>query len=85
MQALSTRKANKDQVQIKEYSTIKALKFVHTDLVGPTTTKVLKGERYFMLLVDDYTRMTVVWFLKNKSKAFENFNIYKEMVEIKMD
>jgi transposase InsO family protein len=38
-----------------------------------------------MLLVDDYTRMTVVFFLKNKSEAFENFKIYKEMVENEMD
>jgi hypothetical protein len=58
---------------------------VHTDLVGPTTTKGLKGEKYFMLLVDDYTRMTVVFFLKNKSEAFENFKVYKEMVENEMD
>jgi transposase InsO family protein len=58
---------------------------VHTDLVGPNTTKYLKGERYFMLLVDDYTRMTAVCFLKNKSEAFENFKIYKEMVENEMD
>jgi transposase InsO family protein len=61
------------------------LEIVHTDLVGPTTIKVLKGERYFMLLVDDYTRMIAVCFLKNKSKAFENFKIYKEMVENEMD
>jgi hypothetical protein len=26
-----------------------------------------------MLLVDDYTRMTAVFFLRNKSEAFENF------------
>jgi transposase InsO family protein len=58
---------------------------VHTDLVGPTTTKGLKVERYFMLLVDDYTRMTAVFFLKNKSEDFENFNIYKDMVENAMD
>ena len=50
---------------------------MHTDLVGPTTTKGLKGERYFMLLVDDYTRMTVVCFLKNKLEDFENFKNYK--------
>jgi transposase InsO family protein len=58
---------------------------VHIDLVVPTTKKDLKCERYFMLLVDDYTRMTVVCFLKNKSEAFENFKIYKEMVENEMD
>jgi transposase InsO family protein len=58
---------------------------VHINLVGPTTTMGLKGEKYFMLLVYDYTRMTTVCFLKNKSKAFENFKIYKEMVENEMD
>jgi transposase InsO family protein len=85
MQALPTRKANKDQLQIKGIFNNKPLEIVHTDLVGPTTTKGLKGERYFMLLVDDYTRMTAVCFLKNKSEAFENFKIYKEMVENEMD
>jgi hypothetical protein len=58
---------------------------MHTDLVGPTTTKGLKAEKYFMLLVDDYTRMIAFFFLKNKSEPFENFKIYKEMVENEMD
>jgi hypothetical protein len=58
---------------------------VHTDLVGPTTTKGLKGEKYFMLLVYDYTGMTAVCFLINKSESFENFKVYKEMVENEMD
>ena len=38
-----------------------------------------------MLLVYDYARMTAVFFLENKSEAFQNFNIYKEMVENEMD
>jgi transposase InsO family protein len=38
-----------------------------------------------MLLIDDYTRMTAVCFLRNKSEAFENFKVYKEMVENEMD
>jgi hypothetical protein len=38
-----------------------------------------------MLLVDDYTGMTAVFFLRNKSEAFENFKVYKEMVENEMD
>jgi transposase InsO family protein len=78
-------KQTKTRFKSKEYSTTKPLEIVHIDLVGPTTTKGLKGERYFMLLVDDYTRMTAVFFLKNKSEAFENFKIYKEMVENEMD
>jgi hypothetical protein len=42
------------------------LEIVHTDIVGPTRTKGLKGEKYFIVLVDDYTRMTTVCFLRNK-------------------
>jgi len=38
-----------------------------------------------MLLFDGYTRMTAVCFLKNKSEAFENFKIYKEMDKNEMD
>jgi hypothetical protein len=38
-----------------------------------------------MLLVDYYTRMNTVLFLKNKSEAFENFKIYKEMVKNEMN
>jgi transposase InsO family protein len=78
-------KQTKTRFKSKEYSTKRPLEIVHTDLVGPTTTKGLKFERYFMLLVDDYTRMTSVFFLKNKSEDFENFKIYKEMVENYMD
>jgi transposase InsO family protein len=75
----------KTRFKSKEYSTKRPLEIVHTDLVGPTTTKGLKGEKYFMLLVDDYTRITALFFLRNKSEDFENFKVYKEMVENEMD
>jgi transposase InsO family protein len=78
-------KKTKTRFKSKEYSTTRPLEIVHIDLVGSTTTKGLKGEKYFMLLVDDYTRMTVVFFLRNKSRDFENFKVYKEMVENEMD
>lgn len=48
-------------------------------------TKRLDGEQYLMLLINDYTRMAVVCFLKKKSKAFECFRIYKEMVKNETD
>jgi transposase InsO family protein len=78
-------KQTKTRVKSKEYSTPRPLEIVHTDLVGITTTKGLKCEKYFMLLVDDYTRMTTVCFLRIKSEAFENFKVYKEMDENEMD
>jgi hypothetical protein len=48
-------------------------------------TKRLNGEKYIMLPIYSYTRMTAIFFLKKKSEAFEHFNIYKEMVEKKTD
>jgi hypothetical protein len=78
-------KQTKTRFKSKEYSTTKPLEIVNIDLVGPNTTKFLKGERYFMLLVDNYIRLSAVSFLKNKLESFENFKIYKEMVENEMD
>jgi hypothetical protein len=42
----------------KEYSTSNPLELVHTEFCGPTRTQNLKCESCFMLLIDDYTRMT---------------------------
>jgi hypothetical protein len=47
--------------------------------------KGLNGEQYFMLLVDEYTRMVVLLFIRKNSEAFEHFKIYKSMVETDMD
>jgi hypothetical protein len=38
-----------------------------------------------MLLVDDYTRMTIGYFFRNNLESFDNFKRYKEMVENEMD
>jgi hypothetical protein len=69
----------------KEYATSKTLELVHTNLCGPTRTKILQGESYFMLLIDDYTRITWVAFLKNKFEAFEKFKAFKALVENEID
>ena len=34
-----------------------------------------------MLFIDDFTRMTWIFFLKEKSKAFERFKAFKILVE----
>lgn len=47
----------------------------------PTRTRALAGERYFMLFIDDYSRMTWVTFLQDKSQEFERFKIFRKMVE----
>ena len=78
MQALSTTKV---EFKTKEYATTNPLQIVHTNLHETTRTKGPNGEKYFMLLTNDYTRMTWVCFLNKKSDSFKCFRIFKEMVE----
>lgn len=54
---------------------------IHTDLCGPMETSSLNGARYFILFIDDFSRMTFIYFLKKKNEAFACFKIFKKMVE----
>lgn len=74
----------KTRIRNKEYSTLKPLE-IHTNLFGPTKTKGLNGERYFMIVVDNYSKITCVTFLREKSKSLDNFNAFKSMVENELD
>ena len=51
------------------------------DLCGPSRTKAPSGEYYFMLIIDDFSRMTWVSFLKYKSESLEKFKIFKALAE----
>jgi hypothetical protein len=56
---------------------------VHTNLVGPTTTKGLKGERYFMLLVNDYTRMKQFYFSRTNKKLLKTSRSTRKWLKIR--
>jgi hypothetical protein len=49
-------KQSRVQFKAREHSTTRPLELIHTDLCGPTSTQSPRGERYFILLIDDYTR-----------------------------
>ena len=49
------------------------LELVHTDVCGPMRTPSLAKNRYFVLFIDDYSRMTWVYFMKYKSEVFSIF------------
>nr|GEZ61900.1 retrovirus-related Pol polyprotein from transposon TNT 1-94 [Tanacetum cinerariifolium] len=57
------------------------LQLIHTDLCGPITPPSHGKNLYFILFIDDYSRKTWVYFLKEKSQAFEAFKSFKAMVE----
>ena len=57
------------------------LEIIHSDICGPLQTYSITGNKYFITFIDDYTRFTIVYFLKNKSEAFKAFTSYKALVE----
>ena len=50
------------------------LQLVHMDLCGPLPEASLGGSLYFLLLVDDFSRFSWVFFLQQKSDAFRSFS-----------
>ena len=73
-------KQTRTSFKVKEHTTSQPLEIIHIDLCEPTRTKIIQGEHQFMLLIDDYTRMTWVSFLKEKSEAFMKFKAFKALV-----
>ena len=57
------------------------LELVHSDLCGPLPSASFSGFKYFLTLIDDYSRCTWVYFLKLKSEVFNMFLAYKALVE----
>ncbi|CAL8178296.1 unnamed protein product [Prunus armeniaca] len=61
------------------------LELVHMDLCGPMQNGSLAGNKYFMLLINDCTRMIWVYFLRYKSDTLNCFRKFKSMVELQSD
>ena len=41
----------------------------------------LNGYEYYVTFIDDYSRKTWMYFLKNKSEVFNKFNEFKTLIE----
>ena len=65
----------------KAWRAKKVLELVHSDLCGPINPTSNGGKRYFITFVDDFSRKTWVYFLQQKSEAFEVFKRFKVLVE----
>lgn len=78
-------KKTRVQFDAKEGSASKPLKLMHTDLCGPTSKKSPCGEEYYILFIDDFSRMWSIGLLKHKNELFEKFKVFKDIVENELD
>ena len=63
------------------YKPQKPLELIHADLCGPIEPETLQGSKYFLLLVDDCTRMMWTSMLRPKFYALEAFKRFQVAVE----
>ncbi|KFM74814.1 Copia protein, partial [Stegodyphus mimosarum] len=59
----------------------KPLQLVYLDVCGPLPVPSKGGSKYFLAIVDDYSRLVTVYCMKNKNESFYNFKNYHRQME----
>ncbi|WVZ24094.1 hypothetical protein V8G54_002638 [Vigna mungo] len=72
------RKSFKTRIETRSKE---CLDVVHADICGPLETPSLAGNRYFVVFVDEFSRMCWAFMIKAKSEALEIFKKYVVNVE----
>ncbi|GJV90966.1 retrovirus-related pol polyprotein from transposon TNT 1-94 [Tanacetum coccineum] len=62
-------------------STTRCLELLHMDLFVPFSVRSYGGNRYTLVIVDDYSRYTWTRFLKDKTEAFDQFKIFSKKIQ----
>ncbi|GKE91047.1 retrovirus-related pol polyprotein from transposon TNT 1-94 [Tanacetum coccineum] len=63
------------------HTTQGVIDYVHSDLWGSSQVKSFDGKRYFLSIIDDYSRRVWVYILRFKHEAFGKFKEWKQLVE----
>ncbi|GJW05674.1 retrovirus-related pol polyprotein from transposon TNT 1-94 [Tanacetum coccineum] len=62
-------------------SMTRCLELLYMDLFGPSSVRSYEGNRYTLVIVDDYSRYTWTRFLKDKTEAFDQFEIFSKKIQ----
>ena len=57
------------------------LELIHTDICGPMSVETPSGKRYYLTMIDDFSRYCVVYLLNTKDQAKEKIIEYIETME----
>ena len=74
-------KAHKTGFETGRHTTKSILEYIHSDLWGPARTQTLSGGRYYMSVIDDFSRKAWVFILKSKDEAFCKFKEWTTEIE----
>jgi hypothetical protein len=57
------------------------LDMIHSDLMGPFPHPSINKVRFFLIFVDDFSRFTWIYFLRQKFEVFQHLKDFKALVE----
>ena len=57
------------------------LGIIHSDVCGPFSVQSIGGSRYFVTFIDDYSRYTKVFIMKNKGEVLDKFKEFVNLAE----
>jgi transposase InsO family protein len=66
-------------------TTTRPLELIHMDIFGPVAYVSIGGNKYGFVIVDDYSRYTWVFFMKDKSKVHEIFKKFATRAQNEFD
>ncbi|WJZ90858.1 hypothetical protein VitviT2T_009975 [Vitis vinifera] len=56
------------------------LECIHSDIWGPYSIPTINGHKYFLSFIDEFSRYSYVYLIREKSEALDVFKIYKAEV-----
>ena len=79
-EACQLGKKKRSTYQVSNLRCNEPFHLIHCDMWGPSPTTDIEGFKYFLICVDDYSRKTWGFLLKQKSDATKTFKIFCTMV-----
>ncbi|GFY22582.1 copia protein [Trichonephila clavipes] len=76
--------AKSKRVSFKKTGAVRSkrpLELLHMDLCGPMPTESKGGNKYFLSIIDDYSRKVTVFPIRNKSDVFHTFIRFQKRAE----
>ncbi|KAI3505855.1 hypothetical protein L1887_28162 [Cichorium endivia] len=78
------KQKKKPHKTISDSSITRPLELLHMDLYGPSTVASINHKKYILVIVDDYSRFTWVFFLRLKSDTFTELKNFITSIELKI-
>ncbi|GFX94319.1 retrovirus-related Pol polyprotein from transposon TNT 1-94 [Trichonephila clavipes] len=81
---ISCKLAKSKRVSFKKTGAVRSkrpLELLHMDLCGPMPTESQGGNKYFLSIIDDYSRKVTVFPIRNKSDVFHTFIRFQKRAE----